>query len=426
MPYSSRSPSWLIQTSVLVCSLVCIMCLVDCAGSGIDPVESTGDSASSRAPSDLVVIAFNELGMHCMNEDFADLCILPPFNSLRAQVIRRGDNPDIIRTGAQVTYSFPGNTTSSNKTNFWQYAQALFGAQLPNDTGLTGARLAGNLVATPAGYFEQRGIPITPIMDSGQLDAYPLATVIARYDGITQTTQAVVPVSWEISCNLCHGPKQVSEGQITTNATRLRTDKSLVSYTVSMDILADHDRLHGTNLKNQRPVLCAKCHADPALGTTGVTGVKSMSAAMHTAHASRMAQANLANPCYACHPGVKTNCQRDNHVAKGIVCTNCHGDMVAVGSSNRTPWVDEPKCSSCHHVANHNYEEPGKLFKESRGHGGVFCVTCHNSPHAITPAATPRDNAQTLIYQDHVGTINTCSVCHTRQPSEAFFHKIDD
>ena len=148
------------------------------------------------------------------------------------------------------------------------------------------------------------------------------------------TTQAVVPVSWEISCNLCHDRPGFPS--------------------VAADILEAHDRLHQTNLQNQKPVLCASCHADPALGTAGVPGVPTMSSSMHTAHASRFTAAVLAQVgginCYACHPGIKTQCQRDIHLAKGIHCGDCHGAMAVVGDPKRTPWVDEPKCANCHNV----------------------------------------------------------------------------
>lgn len=406
--------SWFAKISTLGAAVAWILAVVGCAGDG----ASLEAADSSRlANTDLVVIAFNELGMHCMNQDFADLCILPPFNTLRTQVIRRGDNPEVIRTGAQVSFTIPGNTISSTKTNFWQYAAALFGMSLPADTGLTGTRLSGAMPSTANGYYEAVGIPVTPIMDNGQLNAYPLATVTASFDGMIRSTQAVVPVSWEISCNLCHGATVES---VASRAPSKPINVTPVS--TSLDILADHDRLHGTHLVNQRPVLCAKCHADPALGSTGMPGVKTMSAAMHGAHASRMSQARLANECYACHPGIQTDCQRDNHKAKGIFCTNCHGTMTAMGSTTRTPWVDQPKCSNCHNVPGHEYEEPGKLFKDSRGHGRVMCVTCHNSPHAITPAVNAVDNQQTLQYQDHTGPLNTCSICHTKQPQKPFFH----
>ena len=47
-------------------------------------------------PSEYVVISWNDLGMHCYNRDFKDLAVLPPFNTLWAQVIHRGDPPEII------------------------------------------------------------------------------------------------------------------------------------------------------------------------------------------------------------------------------------------------------------------------------------------------------------------------------------------
>lgn len=353
------------------------------------------------------VIAYNDLGMHCMNEDFSELCILPPFNTMRVQVIKRGNNPDVMDGDFNVTYSIPGNTISTTKTNFWDFAPMLFGVQLPPNIGLTSHGLAGTMSRnTTLKYWEVTGVPITPVMDSGTPNAYPLALINARRNGIDYKTQAVMPVSWEISCNLCHIP---AKGQ-----------------SVAHDILADHDRLHNTDLVNQKPVLCASCHADPALGTPGVPGVSPMSTAMHGAHASRMSQTTIENPCYACHPGVNTDCQRDNHKARGITCTNCHGGMEAVGSTTRTPWVDQPKCSNCHNRPNHDYEEPGKLYKDSRGHGGVMCAVCHGSPHAMGPSTNAVDNLQAIRLQGKAGPLKTCYVCHTKIPSEPFPHKFDD
>nr|HPM91308.1 hypothetical protein [Bacteroidales bacterium] len=34
-----------------------------------------------------VIISWNDLGMHCANKDFANICVLPPYNNLKAQVI---------------------------------------------------------------------------------------------------------------------------------------------------------------------------------------------------------------------------------------------------------------------------------------------------------------------------------------------------
>ena len=135
---------------------------------------------------------------------------------------------------------------------------------------------------------------------------------------------------------------------------------------------------------------------------------------------------NLTEVCYACHPGVRTQCQRDVHFSAGTTCTDCHGDMNAVASPTRQPWIDEPRCGNCHSRPGFDFEQPGTLFRNSVGHGGVHCVACHNSPHSITPTVTDADNVQAIWQQGHTGVINTCTVCHTSTPGESFFHSVED
>lgn len=360
----------------------------------------------------IVALGFNDLGMHCMNQNFENLCILPPFNNLHAQVILRGLEPEILDEGVVVTYGIPGNTRSSNKTNFWRYAPQLFGLNLPDDIGLTGNGMTGTMLRTPNGDWAATGIPITPLMDDFRLNPYPLSAITATYGGMTTSTVAVVPVSWEISCNLCHGAQ----------ATPFTAGIAGYQNAVELDILRKHDARHPGNLVSTRPVLCAKCHADPALGTNGIPGVPTMSSAVHASHADRVNRLSLPNKCYACHPGVKTQCQRDVHIVRNVVCTTCHGGMAEVGDPARVPWKTLPTCGTCHRVTGHEYEEAGKLYKESRGHGGVMCAACHNSPHAILPTTNPEDNEQSRRLQGVIGTIRVCTVCHTSQPDDPFWH----
>lgn len=409
----TQVPSWLAISVVSLLAAFCTACLPDVEWNSR---PKTADAAERDRPSptknSFTVLAYNDLGMHCMNQDFSEICILPPFNTLRAQVILRGEEPTIVSEGLTVAYSIPGNTISTTKTNFWDYAEELFGINLPENVGLTGSGLSGKMVPSGNRDWVASGIPITPLTDKFQNDPFQLSEVLVknRRGRVLARTEAVVPVSWEISCNLCHNSEGVS---------------------VATDMLQAHDRLHGTSLVDQKPVLCASCHADPALGTPGVPGVSSFSHAMHGAHADRMeAVSFLDNSCYACHPGVQTECQRDVHLNLGITCTTCHGDMKAVANPARVPWVDEPTCAQCHKALNprFDYEEPGKQFKDSRGHGGVFCAACHGPQHAVGPAVTDPDNAQAILHQGHAGTINDCTVCHTKRPDDPFFHsrKEDD
>lgn len=208
------------------------------------------NNAVAPARSPYVVLGYNDLGMHCMNQNFSELCILPPFNTLRAQVIYRGgEEPKIVKSGVSVRYSIPGNTISSNKTNFWQYSKKLFGVNLQPNIGLTGNGLAGFMKPTGDNDWSATGIPMTPLTDKMQLNPYQLSQIEIIAGGKTQgTTVAVVPVSWEINCNLCHNTPGI---------------------TVETDILRKHDKIHGTKLELAKPVLCASCHADAALGTPG-------------------------------------------------------------------------------------------------------------------------------------------------------------
>ena len=356
-----------------------------------------------------VVMGYNELGMHCMQSDFSQMMILPPFNTLHAQVIRRGGSPEIMTSDVTVRFTVPGNTHSSDKCNFWKYVNPLMGLSPAPDIGITGTPMAGNMVRDLARRdWAATGIPITPIDDNGLESPYPLALISVDFGGQTVArTQAVVPVSWEMSCNICHNTPGVS---------------------VATDILRAHDRLHSTQLEQHQPVFCASCHADNALGTSGQAGVPNLSLAMHGAHASRMAAANLAVSCYACHPGFRTECLRDVHFQRGMTCISCHGDMATVANPARRPWLDQPSCASCHTTRRPDltYEPSGSLFRNSVGHMGVQCMTCHGSPHAITPTVTPVDNLQAVRLQGHAGKINSCTVCHTQTPSDPFPHRPDD
>ena len=374
-----------------------------------------GASPSENQPvAEFVVLANNDLGMHCMMRDFSHFMILPPFNTVQAVVIKKGHGPDVIDISEgndfTVRYSVPGNTHSTDKSNFWKYDQDLLGVDLPPDVGLTGNGLSGTM-SPLQNKWAVTGIPLTPQDDVGRVNPYQLATITVEKEGtgFVAQTQTILPVSWELSCNVCHGDPQAG-----TN--------------VEVDVLRDHDRLHNTDLEANQPVFCASCHADPALGAPGEPGISTFSSAMHSAHADRLDDlpVDFGNACYSCHPGRRAQCQRDVHLSNGMNCMDCHGQMSDVGDPARTPWVDEPKCADCHSRPGFNFEQPGKLFRESIGHGGVSCFACHGSPHAITPATTDTDNLQAIIHQGFAGIISDCTVCHTSMPNENFFHKIDD
>jgi hypothetical protein len=351
---------------------------------------------------DYVIVTANDLGMHCMNKNHANLSVLPPYNNLVAQVILRGDlqtQPSIVTQGVTLEYSIPGNTYSVGKTDFWTYAYDLFGVNLPPNIGLTGKGLAGTFDVAGS-LFKAEGIPITPFTDAAPTveDPYQQALVILR-DGVgTELARAtpVIPVSVEMSCmsSGCH----TSEDQI----------------------LNQHPGPgEGGFDPADRPILCADCHGSPPLTgpSPGLHGY--FSKKMHEKHAFIDEQIPGIDGCYKCHPGTTTRCLRDVMSTQGgMICQDCHGNMQSVAGSiagGRTPWLQEPACRTCHTAT---YGEPvGTLYRNATGHGGVFCEGCHNSPHAIFPTRVARDNQVMLDLQGESGTLRACQVCHGIVPA---------
>lgn len=365
-------------------------------------------------PSSYVVLGWNDLGMHCYNRDFQDLAVLPPYNNLWVQVIRRGDPPVVVTSEITVTYSFPENTYSVGKSNFWEYDQQLFGVDLAPNVGLTGKGLAGSLDVR-GDHFVAEGIPLTEYNDSDWLNRQPfqLAQIVVRdRNGVELAQNSVVaPVSTEMRCDNCHydgAIDDIATGRVETNILTLHDNENQEDYPVG----------HTGPLMGRRPILCAECHASNALGAPGISGIPSLSGAMHEKHAGRVA--NTTAGCYQCHPGPETKCLRDVMSQQyGMNCTNCHGSMQQV-AQNPTPWLNEPRCDSCHTLP--QYAQNNPLYRLSTGHGGLYCEACHDSTHAIAPSSEDRDAIKFVALQGHAGPLDTCTVCHLTQPSSGGPH----
>ena len=349
-----------------------------------------------------IVLAWNDLGMHCANKDFSRICVLPPYNNVQAQIIKKqtGQQPQIVVTGFKLDYYIPGNTYSVGKTNFWTYAQELFGLPqpLPNNIGLTGSGLTGTFDTSGNGFIKT-GVPVTPFQDNNlnQEQPYQLihldARLISNPGIILAFTDVVIPVSNEIGCvqSGCHSSEQ--------------------------SIKNEHEDVPGFH--QYSPELCARCHASNALGTVGDSIAKPLSYRIHEKHHD-IQPINGIETCYKCHPGPNTQCFRDTMRTSGMVCQNCHGTMQNIANSilnGRRPWLDEPRCgaTTCHGSV--YSEESGKLYRMSKGHGGLYCSACHGSPHAIFPSREANDNLQNIRLQGHAGILRDCMVCHSSPPT---------
>lgn len=363
--------------------------------------------ATSSSLDEYVVIGWNDLGMHCYNPDFQDLAVLPPYNTLWAQVIKRGDPPQVVTSDLKVTYNFPNNTYSVGKSNFWEYDLQLFGVDLPANIGLTGKGLAGEM--DPQGdYFIAEGIPLTEYNDGDHQTRVPYQlaniTVYDKNNVQIASNQVVAPVSTEMRCDNCHsdGAFEISTGRVETNILTLHDEENMEKYPPGLE----------GALMDRRPILCAECHASNALNAPGVTDLPNLSHAIHEKHDEVIP--NTTAGCYNCHPGPDTKCLRDVMSSQyGMGCSDCHGGMYEV-AENPNPWLNEPRCDDCH--TEERYAQDNPLYRLSKGHGGIYCEACHDSTHAIATSSQPEDAIKFLNLQGHAGTLVKCTVCHLNDP----------
>jgi hypothetical protein len=351
------------------------------------------------------ILGWNNLGMHCMDSDYSVFTVLPPYNTIEAQVIVGGK---LVTNGAGYTVTYQAvadpsgsiNSTAIGKGNFYTYTPFLYGAFAP-DQGLAGWSMPGlaNIpqtnvfetlnepvhgVFTPVNWWRAEGIPLSPYDDALRKNPYPLMRMIA-WNSANQpiaTNDVVLPVSDEMDCRACHASGTQAAAQPAAgwawdglperdyrlNILRLHDQRQFAQHgAVYAGALAANNYnpagLYRRATADGKPVLCALCHASEALQTAGYPSVPPLTTSVHSQHATVMDpelkitlndSANRA-ACYRCHPGSTTRCLRGAMgsaiAADGSMemqCQSCHGNMSAVGSASRVGWIMEPNCQGCH------------------------------------------------------------------------------
>jgi len=346
------------------------------------------------------VLGWNNLGMHCMDSDYSVFSILPPYNTIEAQLIVNGALVT-ASNGFTVTYEAVAdpdgsvNMTSAGKGNWLLYAPLLYG-NVAADQGLpvpgpdsfwmpgTNNVPQGMMFESAFNWFSAYGVPITPYDDAGVKNPYPMMHLVARNGGgtIIATNDVVLPVSDEMDCRACHA----SGTQAAAEPAAGWVWSGNPERDYRLNILRKHDEAQFQNLAggystmlvtngfnvqglyrsvvaDGQPIFCAKCHLSEALPNTGIAGVPPLTEAVHSFHA------NVTDPdllitlddsanraaCYRCHPGSTTKCLRGamgGAIAKDgtleMQCQSCHGNMSQVGKTGRIGWLEEPACQSCH------------------------------------------------------------------------------
>jgi hypothetical protein len=402
--------------------------------SEIPPFDAAGDQ--------YVLLAWSTQGMSWQGGSNSSFAIQPPTGELGAQLILRGETPEVITE--EVTLSFR-----------------------PDD----GAGPQGELhLMAERGIFTSP-VKFRPALDGGRFDPYPLFTVEAKDGGtgeVLASTRTVLPATMPLGCGNCHGSEQPRTGVVD------------FSEDTSEAILVLHDKHSRTDLlplaRAGRPRDCSTCHGNPATGEEGLPGLLSLSAAIHGWHANYLTGLG-AEACAFCHQADldgQSMGLRGGH-SPALDCTHCHGaledhalgllvyeqeqgkpgaerlirnlepraaaDLAQV--PGRIPWLQEPDCLVCHEgfqrpdpataSAVHQWtEDQDGLFRSGSDESGMLtCLGCHGAPHATYPTyndsfGQDRENIQPLQYQGNrrpIGAGGSCRVCHVIDMEDSIHHE---
>lgn len=444
---------------------------------GVGVYAHNVDAAGTRPPPpptgpEWIIMASNDLGMHCACPTSQYFLLLPPFNTLRAQVIKRdinnvkGGTPTVVADSSiRVEYNIVQNTDANLAVDpyfktWMASAPYLFPGFDPAPggviMGLAGKGLHGTMDVQPLGWYEAKGTPAFPDVSTSSTTAQKimidplggpnrnpyLTGNFKVYNATTNVllaqTNNTVPVAFG-GCCTCHLPMANGDALASFKLMgSLHKRSSGIDFSDPAVIDLNHDGLPG-------PIRCSQCHVDAAMGETVAPGYPGLptskytfSDVLHRWHVQNpnvlAMDPNLATNCYKCHPGNGVNCYRDHHTNKLIGpknnqhlvwCTDCHGDLnqrVAQGQLLK-PWDVStlPKCTKCHSNTGENAILPafGGSFLKSMAHKNdkILCSTCHGAPHGLNPSTLAGDNVQNLALQNDARAIGVCNTCHVGKSS---------
>ncbi len=164
-----------------------------------------------REKDEYVLLAWNNLGMHCLSDSDPWWILLPPANDLFAQLVKRGEAPEIVTEGVELTYEVEsGFENPQRHVRFWDHAQSLFGLKekLPEKIGVSGNPVTGGTMKLKEDHmaFEASLVPVAPYPDDGSFNPYPIFTITAREKKtgkVLARTKMVAPTSTEMGCKNC-------------------------------------------------------------------------------------------------------------------------------------------------------------------------------------------------------------------------------
>jgi len=402
--------------------------------------------STTTSTGNYTVIARNDLGMHCACPTFAGFLLLPPYNTIRVQVVKRGGSPSIVSSGVTVSYSLAEETDALLQSDpyFSQwitYSPMLFPGFQPvvngKVQGLAGYGITGNATYDSQSMsYIAKGIPAYPVttgdpakdvmidpLGGPNRDPYITANVTVKDSSgtVIGTTSTVVPVAFGGCCS-CHLKLAAANGYPSTPAGSFAYLGKLHGQNSSK---IDFNYLDPSGRGTAGPIRCSWCHWDPAMGEASAPGLPavypnyvilpgasftkadvkvsqySFSDVLHRFHSQdnlvlTQYDPNIASNCYDCHPGNNVNCYRGVHKGKtAIWCTDCHGNLnqrVAAGQLTQ-PWQAStlPSC-----------------FAPAKGINSAF--SCHATVNQTT--WTSGFGGNYINARGGMGNLLLCESCH--------------
>jgi hypothetical protein len=419
--------------------------------------------AGKPGPVTYKVAAWNDLGMHCACPTFAGFLLLPPWNTIRAQVFAYGSNdPTVVDStylaanGLTIGYNMIDNTDALNQADpyFQQwitYSPKLFPGFVPVVGGVVQG-LAGNGLHGTMAYdsnlkdWTAVGIPAYPLVQAdttknvmtdpiggANRNPFPMTNVYVKNSAgaVVASTNTVTPVAFGGCCS-CHLTLAAQNGYPATPAGSFAYLGVMHGANSSK---INFNYLDPTGDGTSGPIRCSWCHWDPAMGENAAPGLAavwpnyvimpgagftrtdvkvsqySFSDVLHRFHSQSSKvltqfDANIATNCYDCHPGNNVNCYRGSHKAKTTLwCVDCHGNLnqrVAAGQMAQ-PWKVStlPSCTSA-----------------SPGATPAFACHATSVVGGTTYPTSPGLFGKFINSRGHKGSIK-CQTCHGSAHAEA-------
>lgn len=381
-----------------------------------------------------VAIGYNDLGMHCACPRGDIMMLLPPWNTLRVQVIKRASSPIVVNDPNEISVEYlvrenyydPGGNPNdgynlafdSQYLDWLDSAESHFpgsGISRSNPVGLAGFGLNGHmepkvLTSSPgqAKYWVAEGVPAYPPINNQDFDFigpfgtkrkaylhYDVTVKSATTGDVLATTSTTLPVAFGGCCN-CHQEVAVNGGYVKNGGQPDPYDvfQSMMDghkRDTGVDILAlaggTYDAQgHLTGLAT--PVRCSKCHSDLAVGGDGALDQNWVDFAGQSGHNTISPFSKVLHKFHAESSEVTTYYDAD--IAKN--CYQCHpGGSAALD------------CYRGHHVNK-------TIGKGSSAHL-IWCTDCHGD-------LNERVSSGQLENPWHYSTLPACNECHIKNAEQ--------